>query len=96
MIRSEDVKGGDRRGGTFAVEFSDKNGKWIRGGAYPNGLRGTADWTRIEINHLKVPENTEKTGITLYLGNVHIYENNEAKTRGLLGGKADVKFELNV
>lgn len=68
MIRSEDVKGGDRRGGTFAVEFSDKNGKWIRGGAYPNGLRGTADWTRIEINHLKVPENTEKTGITLYLG----------------------------
>lgn len=37
MIRSEDVKGGDRRGGTFAVEFSDKNGKWIRGGAYPNG-----------------------------------------------------------
>ena len=34
--------------------------------------------------------------ITLYLGNVHIYENNEAKTRDLLGGKADVKFELNV
>lgn len=34
--------------------------------------------------------------ITLYLGNVHIYENNERKTRGLLDGKADVKFELNV
>lgn len=34
--------------------------------------------------------------ITLYLGNVHIYENNETKTRDLLGGKADVKFELNV
>ena len=34
--------------------------------------------------------------ITLYLGNVHIYENNEAKTRELLDGKADVKFELNV
>lgn len=68
MIRSEDVKGGDRRGGTFAVEFSDKNGKWIRGGAYPNGLRGTTDWTRIEVNHLKIPENAEKTGITLYLG----------------------------
>lgn len=34
--------------------------------------------------------------ITLYLGNVHIYENNERKTRELLDGKADVKFELNV
>lgn len=34
--------------------------------------------------------------ITLYLGNVHIYENNEVKTCELLDGKADVKFELNV
>lgn len=34
--------------------------------------------------------------ITLYLGNVHIYENNEGKTRELLSGKPDVKFELNV
>ena len=34
--------------------------------------------------------------ITLYLGNVHIYENNEVKTRELLDGKADVRFELNV
>ena len=34
--------------------------------------------------------------ITLYLGNVHVYENNEVKTRELLDGKAGVKFELNV
>lgn len=34
--------------------------------------------------------------ITLDLGNVHIYENNEEKTRELLNGKADIKFELNV
>ena len=34
--------------------------------------------------------------ITLHLGNVHIYENNEGKTRELLDGKADVKFELNI
>ena len=34
--------------------------------------------------------------ITLYLGNVHIYENNKVKTRELLDGKAAVKFELNV
>ena len=34
--------------------------------------------------------------VTLHLGNVHIYENNEGKTRELLNGKADIKFELNV
>lgn len=34
--------------------------------------------------------------ITLFLGNVHIYENNIEKTRALLGGEEGVKFELNV
>lgn len=34
--------------------------------------------------------------VTLYLGNVHIYENNEGKTRALLQGGTDIKFELNV
>lgn len=34
--------------------------------------------------------------ITLYLANVHIYENNIPKTRDLIEGCEDVKFELNV
>ena len=34
--------------------------------------------------------------ITLCLGNVHVYENNEEKTRELLAGVENVKFELNV
>lgn len=34
--------------------------------------------------------------ITLNLGNVHIYESNLEKTRHLLDGDEDVKFELNV
>lgn len=34
--------------------------------------------------------------ITLNLGNVHIYENNIEKTRQLIGGDEDVRFELNV
>lgn len=34
--------------------------------------------------------------ITLNLGNVHIYANNEAKTRELLAGNETVRFELNV
>ena len=34
--------------------------------------------------------------ITLNLGNVHIYENNIGKTRQLIVGDENVKFELNV
>lgn len=34
--------------------------------------------------------------ITLFLGNVHIYENNLDSTRRLLAGEDAVKFELNV
>ena len=34
--------------------------------------------------------------ITLNLGNVHIYENNTEKTRLLISGNENVKFELNV
>lgn len=34
--------------------------------------------------------------ITLNLGNVHIYENNLERTRQLLDGEDDIKFELNV
>lgn len=34
--------------------------------------------------------------ITLFLGNVHIYENNIERTRALLRGEEGVRFELNV
>ena len=34
--------------------------------------------------------------ITLYLGNVHIYENNLSRTKDLLSGAENIKFELNV
>lgn len=34
--------------------------------------------------------------ITLFLGNVHIYENNIERTRQLLDGAEGVKFDLNV
>ena len=34
--------------------------------------------------------------ITLYLGNVHVYENNISRTEDLLAGVEGIKFELNV
>ena len=67
MIRGEGIKGADLRGGSFCVEFSDKNGKWIRGGAYPKGVYGTTDWVSISINNMKIPENAGKTSVCLYL-----------------------------
>ena len=34
--------------------------------------------------------------ITIFLGNVHIYQNNVERTRQLLKGDDTVKFDLNV
>lgn len=34
--------------------------------------------------------------ITLDLGNVHIYENNISRTKDLLAGAENIRFELNV
>ena len=34
--------------------------------------------------------------ITLNLGNVHIYENNIERTKDLLNGDENVKFDLNI
>ena len=48
------------------------------------GLR----WTISLINYLK--------SITLNLGNVHIYESNIERTKQMLSGQEDVKFDLNV
>jgi len=42
--------------------------------------------------HIDVPLKS----VTLFLGNVHIYENNIENTRRLLAGDGSVKFNLNV
>lgn len=44
------------------------------------------------VRHIDLPLKS----ITLFLGNVHIYENNIDSTRRLLAGEDAVKFELNV
>ena len=40
--------------------------------------------------------NVPLKSITLNLGNVHIYENNIGRTRQLIAGNENIKFELNV
>ncbi len=71
MVRGEDIKDVNNtkigRGATFCVELVDKDGKWMTGGIHPKGVRGTADWTRIEINNFKIPEHAGGATLTFYL-----------------------------
>jgi len=71
MIRGEEIKDvGNKkigRGGTFCIGLVGKDGKWMRGGIYPKGVRGTSDWTRIEIKNLKIPEQASGASFSFYL-----------------------------
>ncbi|HEY3325470.1 MAG TPA: hypothetical protein VGP72_33770 [Planctomycetota bacterium] len=45
-VKTKEIAGKDS-GATICMEWSDKNGKWM-GGAYPSGVKGTSDWTKID------------------------------------------------
>ncbi len=63
-IRTENIETPGGGGATICVEFR-KGGKWLSG-HYPQGVRGTADWTRVEIVGI-VPVDAERTTLCLYL-----------------------------
>ncbi len=43
-------------GAGLIVEWADRGGKWMQSGQYACGLRGTADWRRVECATLKAPD----------------------------------------
>ena len=45
-ITTQDIQG-EESGATVCLEWQGKDGKWL-GGAYPDGIRGTKTWTRVE------------------------------------------------
>lgn len=45
-IKTRDIVG-DESGATICLEWNDQHGKYL-GGAYPTGVKGTRDWTRVE------------------------------------------------
>lgn len=63
-IKTEDIKG-DESGATICLEWQDKDGKWL-GGAYPTGIRGTKDWTRVE-GVTRLPENAATCNVACYV-----------------------------
>ena len=56
---------GPESGATICLEWQDKHGKWL-GGAYPSGVKGTADWTRVE-GVTRVPEDAASFGLQCYV-----------------------------
>lgn len=79
------------------VQFQISNGQLVLS-AYQRssdanlGLPADIYHLYLMTRQIELPLNS----ITLNLGNVHIYESNEEKTRALLAGEENIKFDLNV
>jgi hypothetical protein len=63
-VKTADITGSDF-GASFCVEWHDVNGKWL-GGAYPQGIKGTNDWTDISAV-ISVPDDAVKVLFSCYL-----------------------------
>ena len=79
------------------VQFQIEDGELVitayqRGSDANLGLPADIYHLYLMARHIDFPLKS----ITLFLGNVHIYENNADNTRLLLAGEETVKFELNV
>jgi len=56
---------GQGTGATICLEWHDKAGKWL-GGSYPNGRKGTRNWTKVEGEAL-IPEEAGSGWLTCYV-----------------------------
>ncbi len=63
-IKSQDIQG-EESGATICLEWQDRDGKWL-GGAYPAGVRGTNDWTRVETI-TRLPEDAASCMVACYV-----------------------------
>lgn len=63
-IKTRGIQGEDS-GATICLEWQDKNGKWL-GGAYPSGVRGDQDWTRVEYIS-RLPEEAASCHVSCYV-----------------------------
>ncbi|HPO12417.1 MAG TPA: carbohydrate binding domain-containing protein [Candidatus Hydrogenedentes bacterium] len=64
-IKTQDVVG-DETGATICVEYSDAQGKWA-GGCYPEGVKGTSDWTQVKSITPRIPPEAKHIGLSCYL-----------------------------
>ena len=64
MIKTSNVSGNDF-GASFCIEWLDENGKWL-GGNYPQGIKGTNNWTKISTI-FTMPGNATKALFCCYV-----------------------------
>ncbi len=62
-VKTQNIAG-DESGATICLEWQGKDGKWL-GGAYPSGIKGARDWTRIE-EVARVPESATACHLACY------------------------------
>ncbi len=58
---------GPESGATLCLEWQDKNGKWL-GGSYPEGIKGTSDWSRVE-GIVRIPKEAGPVNLSCYVRN---------------------------
>jgi len=63
-IKTQKIEG-DESGATICLEWQGKNGQWL-GGAYPAGIKGTRDWTRVE-GITRLPEDAVSCHVACYV-----------------------------
>lgn len=63
-VKTQNIAGNET-GATICMEWQGKDGKWL-GGAYPDGIRGTHDWTLIE-HVTRLPENAVTCNLSCYV-----------------------------
>ena len=56
---------GQESGATVCLEWQGQDGKWM-GGRYPSGVKGTADWTRVE-GIVRLPKEAATVNLQCYV-----------------------------
>ena len=64
-VKTQDITG-EESGATLCVEYSDSNGKWI-GGCYPQGIKGTSDWTLVKGITGRIPPEAAHCTLSCYV-----------------------------
>ncbi|MGD0090326.1 MAG: hypothetical protein ABSE73_10440 [Planctomycetota bacterium] len=63
-VKTKDIAGKES-GATLCLEWQDKTGKWM-GGVYPDGVKGSCDWTKVE-GFARVPAEAGGCSLTCYV-----------------------------
>ncbi|MGC8668116.1 MAG: hypothetical protein ACP5VE_08390 [Chthonomonadales bacterium] len=64
-IKTEGIEGPDT-GATICMEWSDQSGRYL-GGSYPEGVKGTLDWTTVGDMTPRVPQNAAVVSVSVYV-----------------------------